>query len=372
MDPTAGVARQLEQNSDSVLDFDIMDTNAMNPPETHPEQQAITAAHVAMDAATAAANAANAAQAAEQAVQHAHFTGPPQSHYLGKLFNKPEVYDGKDRGLAADFVSKIRLYIAANIHLFTTERDKVFFAASYLRGKAYTWIQPRLDKEVDPVMMNFETFVDSFIRNLGDPDREATMTKKIKLLRQTSSCTTYRTEFDSYAQYLSINEPGLREYFYDGLKDSVKDVLATIVDQPDSLLDFEDLCVRIDNRLFERKTEHKGQSKPSHQSHVQSTLGPSVHFNPYRSKPKPALVSSPRATYSSSGPAPMDLDASHSGRKFKPLTPEERTYRMNNSLCLYCGKAGHRATDCPAKKRPAGRLQATLTGPADSANLSVN
>ena len=45
---------------------------------------------------------------------------------------------------------------------------------------------------------------------------------------------------------------------------------------------------------------------------------------------------------------PMDLSASKGPRK--PFTPEEKKYRFDNNLCLYCGKPGHRIMD--HKKRP--------------------
>ena len=63
----------------------------------------------------------------------------------------------------------------------------------------------------------------------------------------------------------------------------------------------------------------------------------------------------------------MDLDATRSNKRFKPLTPEERKRRYDNNLCLYCGKAGHRAGDCPEKRKTGGyskgRINATLVGP---------
>ena len=37
---------------------------------------------------------------------------------------------------------------------------------------------------------------------------------------------------------------------------------------------------------------------------------------------------------------PMDLSASKGPKKL--FTPEERKYRFDNNLCLYCGKPGHR------------------------------
>jgi len=35
-------------------------------------------------------------------------------------------------------------------------------------------------------------------------------------------------------------------------------------------------------------------------------------------------------------------------RRQGKLTPEERKHRMDNNLCLYCGKPGHKAQDCRA------------------------
>ena len=41
---------------------------------------------------------------------------------------------------------------------------------------------------------------------------------------------------------------------------------------------------------------------------------------------------------------PMDLSATNRGFK-KPLTAEQKKYRFENNLCLYCGKSGHKALD---------------------------
>ena len=41
---------------------------------------------------------------------------------------------------------------------------------------------------------------------------------------------------------------------------------------------------------------------------------------------------------------PMDLSATNRGFK-KPLTAEQKKYRFENNLCLYCGKSGHRIFD---------------------------
>ena len=210
-------------------------------------------------------------------------------------------------------------------------------------------MKPRIMKGTDPMLSNFELFCQELLRNLGDPDREKNMSKKLRALRQTSSVAAYRTEFDNISQYLEWDEGALKEYFYEGLKETVKDSLALVPEEPEDFKDYQDLCIRLDNRIFERKQDSRGQTNKS--SSASNHRKPSAHTN----TPKPQIQVS---TYSRG--TPMDLDAS-ANRKYKPLTPQERQHRMQNQLCLYCGKSGHRARDCPAKQTRPARIQATLT-----------
>lgn len=58
----------------------------------------------------------------------------------------------------------------------------------------------------------------------------------------------------------------------------------------------------------------------------------------------------------------MDLDSTKDGKRFKPLTIEERKRRMDNNLCLYCGEPGHRVPQCPQRNKPRpAHLRATIT-----------
>ena len=42
----------------------------------------------------------------------------------------------------------------------------------------------------------------------------------------------------------------------------------------------------------------------------------------------------------------MEIDAMRRG----PISQVERQRRMDNNLCLYCGKAGHRRLECPTRQ----------------------
>ena len=128
-------------------------------------------------------------------------------------------------------------------------------------------------KGTDPMLSDFELFCLKLLRNLGDPDREKNMSKKLRALRQTSSAASYRTEFDNISQYLEWDDGALKEYFYEGLKETVKDSLALVPSEPDNFKDYQDLCIRLDNRIFERKQDsrgqtHKSSSAPAHRKPI--------------------------------------------------------------------------------------------------------
>ena len=42
------------------------------------------------------------------------------------------------------------------------------------------------------------------------------------------------------------------------------------------------------------------------------------------------------------------------------LTPQERQRRLDNSLCLFCGKIGHMAKECPKSTAIAARARAAV------------
>lgn len=281
---------------------------------------------------------------------------------IAKFLHKPTEYDGKDRTACATFIAQVRLFITGSPQAFPTEASKVLFTITYLRNRAFAWVEPKLNNDNDPLLSNFNDFMAALQKNLGETDRYKVMGKKLRVLKQTHSVSNYRTEFENISQYLSWGDEIFKQCFYDGLKDDVKDALALVQDEPDDLVEFQELCTRIDNRLYERKQEAKG-NKPYEPRRDSGR-------NQDRNKRYPQKVQHntnvyvPRPSAIATGPGPMDLDASNN-RRFKPLTPEERQHRMTNKLCLYCGKPGHRADACPVKQKPGARLQATLVGPMD-------
>ena len=119
------------------------------------------------------------------AVYHLHQARPAPAPAINKHLNKPPEYDGKDKQFCSTFISHLNLYIASNPSLFPTDRDKVAFAPSYLRGQAFAWFEPHLLRQDDPLLRNYTAFTEELVRNLGDPDRERSMTTRLQSLTQT-------------------------------------------------------------------------------------------------------------------------------------------------------------------------------------------
>ena len=80
-------------------------------------------------------------------------------------------------------------------------------------------------------------------------------------------------------------------------------------------------AIAIDRQLFERQLDRQNRN----------TSGSNI----------PAPVSA--------GPQPDDMQLDALQIPGRPLSAEERQRRLQNNLCLYCGGAGHRIRNCPAK-----------------------
>ena len=295
---------------------------------------------------------------------HLSQTVPPVVAPISKFrtikHNKPPEFDGKDKHFCTTFLSHVELYMRINRSEFNTDEDKILFATSYLRGPAYSWIEPHLTKPKDSLMTNWETFKDTLISTLGDPDRERTLTRQLQSLRQNKSCASYATEFFKLSTFLLWNNEALIAQFYSGLKPEIKDALAIQDRTFDTVEDLSAACIRLDNRLYERRTDDKKDNDRKTSAPFRSNLPPT------QTAPRP----SPRNT--SSDPVPMDIDAT-SNKKYKPLTPQEKDRRRKNNLCMYCGEQGHMVNTCPIRTpRRANATSNSTTTPVATFSVSGN
>jgi len=233
----------------------------------------------------------------------------------------PEKYDGK-RNFFRQFIHSVKLQFSVSPARFPSDTAKTGFVASLLRGTALDWITPYLEKQ-DPMLSSWETFESKFTAMFDDPHRAKTAVAKLTQLRQgRRPVVAYAAEFRRVVMDADFDNNAQVYWFRAGLSDSILDEL-THTSAESELDKFIAQCVLIDTRLREREVERTRRSR--------TTIPPSRSSNAPTSDP-------------------MIIDSSSTTGRQGPITAEERKRRIENDLCLYCGRAGHRKATCPSKK----------------------
>jgi hypothetical protein len=284
---------------------------------------------------------------------------------------KPDTFHGS-RSKLRSFVSQLAIYFALQPDDFTSDSNKIMFAASLLRDSAFDWFEPNLrkkDSDSPPaVVTNYKTFLASLESTFGDIDAKATAERQLRSLRQTTSASSYSTSFQQIVSFLEWDDAALGYAFYNGLKDSVKDELAKD-DRPASLSALMEKAIKIDNRQFERNREKQASLARSNPP----TTTTHQRFNPtqlvqrsLRSVPTP-FASQPRSVPVQNTPVvkkesptyqPIP-NTSRSLRSSGKLPDTERAFRLQNNLCLYCGQSGHSVKNCSTLQQKNQSLSGT-------------
>ena len=284
---------------------------------------------------------------------------------------KPDTFHGS-RSKLRSFVSQLAIYFALQPDDFTSDTNKIMFAASLLRDSAFDWFEPNLrkkDSDSPPaVVTNYKTFLASLESTFGDIDAKATAERQLRSLRQTTSASSYSTSFQQIVSFLEWDDAALGYAFYNGLKDSVKDELAKD-DRPASLSALMEKAIKIDNRQFERSREKQASLARSNPP----TTTTHQRFNPtqlvqhsLRSVPTP-FASQPRSVPVQNTPvvkkeSPTYQPIPNTSRLLRSsgkLPDTERAFRLQNNLCLYCGQSGHSVKNCSTLQQKNQSLSGT-------------
>ncbi|GAB1528284.1 hypothetical protein RhiTH_011476 [Rhizoctonia solani] len=296
-------------------------------------------------------------------------------------FAKPNKFSGKKED-ALNFIIACQAYIRAK-GANRSHKEKILWITSYFEGAAEDWVRPYKERkvfrgEVVPLLEDINVFWAEF-------------TKHYKALVQ-----EYTREFQQYLVSLGYSDETLRNKYYDGLKNEIKDIMLSTMFQwrrataqqvydkaeeianhiestrlsnpsvstacitstavPTSTSNPTSTCTRLnvgDNVYMIDPTTCRAK-KGAITSIVCTTSGnmPNVRWNgetkdtmipfpslkkderPAAAAPvKPIVAPIPIPATNTKGPGPMDLD----GRGFANLT------------CHICGGKGHFARSCPSK-----------------------
>ena len=274
-----------------------------------------------------------------------------------------EKFDGKREGEVRPWLDRTRMVLRTSG--FNLDHPlAVCYAASHLTGSAYEWFERRLGF-VDPA------------QNARD---------KLRHLRQTTSVRSYADHFQNTIVYLPNRDTAdLKSDFLDGLKPEIQALLVGRVKELNTWIEVRNLAYEVDAVLMAARkriqpsskrdnrrddpmelgtitpapSRQSRQSRPatSHRSRVPSRSSsppPSSRSDTSSRSSSPsrfAVSDAATAALSSSSSIPPHTRASSSGPR-APLTDTEREFLMKNDGCLYCRKvkAGHRASNCPAKQ----------------------
>ena len=168
--------------------------------------------------------------------------------------------------------------------------------------------------------------------------------------------TKYLVEFNRLAARVQWGNTALRCQFYNRLPPQIKDEISRF-GKPDNLQELRTLSQTIDARYWEHQSEatretpanrvpanqeranNKGQTRPN-------PLAQNVANKKGNTGDKTASSSSNTSNTNTSGtpkpPSDLAFKLGANGR----LTQQEKQRRMDQNLCLFCGKPGHMAKDC--------------------------
>jgi hypothetical protein len=232
-------------------------------------------------------------------------------------------------------------------------------ALNLMEADARTWALPYLE-EIQAGNMPFggvwQTFLDHFTRRFAPLNTEDSARDALKRTRQNKGTVAeYMAMFDQYAGQTGWSPVDLRQRFYDGLNDRVKDALAGTIDE------LRAAAQSLDQRWWQREAEKKGHT---------FTLG-----NPKQSDPNAMQVDATRQDNSSNNKTQKNRGSyiKHMQGKCYGCGSDKHTKKDGNherDVCNHCGKTGHRSPVCFTKyigKPATAKAAATTDGSTSQA-----
>ncbi len=255
--------------------------------------------------------------------------------YISSPMVKPAPFSGREEDCSG-FLLQCSLALEVQPYQFPTERSKISFIISLLSGRALQWAET-LWNRTGPVTDSLQNFITHFKEVFGFAIGDSSVGEQLYHLQQGQmSVTDYALKFRTLAVASGWDERALITTYRQGLNPALRLHLA-IYDDVMGVEKFIQQSIRVSRRV--------------------QNCYPDRHQSSY------AFSSRPAENPDFRGVEPMQVDQTR-------LSPSERTRRMTNNLCLYCGDNTHYIGVCPV--RPPRLLVSSMTiSPLHVAPLST-
>jgi len=286
-----------------------------------------------------------------------------------------EPFNGRDPNKLKTFILQCRFYFRSSSDSFQDEACRITFAISYLRDVALEWFKPGLSgltEEPPTWLEDWDAFVKELQTNFSPYDKSSDVESELVNLQMKDSqrISEYLVRFNSLAVRCSWGESALRHRFYDGLPSRLKDDVSRGDGKPKDLLGMRRKAQNSDACYWEHIQEHSREGNTNSKTTPAKTPNQSSSTsrnNSTQQQKGQSDAKTSRPAVLEKTPSTMKPDLSGKLDSHGKLTAKERQYRIDNNLCLFCGKKGHRITDCLSAKASTAKGRAATTTPAASA-----
>src|SRR5260221_12910866 len=169
-------------------------------------------------------------------------------------FSNPTQFSSKLKDVNS-FVKTIQSQISSSPGTLVTDFQMVTYFASWLgSGVPEKWFLG-VQESQPGLLHDYPAFVQAFTNHFGDPDLVETTHWQLAVLRQTSSASTYVTQFQEISVCCKHSDYDMHTQFVDGLKDEIQVLM--LHDCPEVLGELYHLAIDIDGCLYKMKKWHK-------------------------------------------------------------------------------------------------------------------